>query len=111
MVWFKVDDSLSDHPKVADAGNTAMGLWLRAGAWSSRHLTDGFVPASLLQTWGGSRRQAEALVKAGLWSAEPDGYQFHDWGQYQPLRSKVEADREATARRAREWRQRQKEEE
>jgi hypothetical protein len=109
MVWFKVDDSLSNHPKVAAAGNAAMGLWLRAGAWSAHHLTDGFVPSSALPGVGGNRRQAEALVKAGLWTVEPDGYRFHDWQEYQPSRAKVEAAREATASRVREWRQRQQE--
>lgn len=108
-MWFKVDDDLAFHPKVLAAGLPAMGLWVRAGAWAGRHLTDGFVPADMLPALGSTRRQANALVKAGLWSVEPDGYRFHDWQQYQPSRAKVEAEREATANRVREWRQRRQE--
>jgi hypothetical protein len=110
VVWFKVDDSFTDHPKVAAAGKAALALWVRAGPWSARHLTDGYVPAHMLSTFGGNRAAANALVKAGLWTAEPDGgYRFHDWDQYNPSRAKVEADREATADRVRKWRERQQE--
>ena len=41
MTWFRVDDTLAMHPKVYAAGNAAMGLWVRAGAWSMQQLTDG----------------------------------------------------------------------
>lgn len=84
MPWFKVDDKLAMHPKVLRAGNAAMGLWVRAGSWSAAHLTDGLIPMSLLSSLGGKRAQADALVKAGLWDVEPDGYRFRDWLDYQP---------------------------
>lgn len=95
MPWFKVDDRLAHHPKVMEAGNAAMGLWVRAGSWSAAHLTDGFVPKTLLVTLDGKRAQADALVKAGLWVAEPDGYRFRDWFDYQPSAQDVKLGRDA----------------
>lgn len=103
-MWFKVDDTFALHPKVLAAGNAAIGLWIRAGAWSAGQLTDGYIPDTLLSSLGATKQQANALVKAGLWDREPDGYRFHDWPVYQPMRTDVEAAREAGAERVRRWR-------
>ena len=51
MPWFRVDDSFDQHPKADAAGNRALGLWVRAGAYCARLLTEGFVPADYL--WSG----------------------------------------------------------
>lgn len=84
MPWFKVDDQLATHPKVARAGLAAMGLWVKAGSWSAQHLTDGHIPADVLVVLGARRVHADALVKAGLWEADSDGWRFRDWFDYQP---------------------------
>lgn len=92
MTWFKVDDSLATHSKVALAGNAAMGLWVRAGAWASQQLTDGFIPRQVVPMLGNTS-QAKKLVAAGLWAQEDGGYRFHDWQNYQPSAAEVAADR------------------
>lgn len=86
MPWFKVDDKLAFHPKVLAAGNTAIGLWIRAGAWAADQLTDGHIPAQMIPVLGGKPADARRLVDAGLWDRTPNGYQFHDWDDYQPTR-------------------------
>lgn len=78
MVWFQVDDTAAFHHKTVAAGNAAMGLWVRAGAWSSGHLTDGYVPDAVAATIG-SAAQRKRLVAVGLWEEVPGGYQFHEW--------------------------------
>jgi len=99
MTWFRVDDGLCGHRKTRRAGLPAMGLWTVAGSYSSQQLLDGFVPDWFVTTWPAGRKLAGALVSAGLWTAaEHDGdqgWQFHDWEQCNPLRAKVEDDREA----------------
>lgn len=104
MPWFKVDDGLAFHSKVIAAGNAAMGLWLRAGAWSMQQLTDGWVPTDIARLLG-TPAEAKRLVKAGLWEAKEDGYCFHEWEQYQPSRVQVMSDREATRQRVQRWRE------
>ena len=47
MVWFLVDDNVTFHKKVMDAGNAAFGAWTRAGAWSAANLTNGFIPCRI----------------------------------------------------------------
>jgi len=101
MTWFKVDDTLALHPKVLDAGNKAMGLWVRAGAWSAQQLTDGFVPTQVVGMLGGTRADAQRLTDARLWVAEPGGWRFHEWSDRQPSRDKVVAERDAAAERKR----------
>lgn len=93
MPWFKVDDALATHDKVLMAGNAAMGLWVRAGAWSAQHLTDGDVPMHAVRLLG-SKGQAEALVRSGLWLHTAVGYRFHEWDDYQPSRDHIEKVRE-----------------
>lgn len=104
MPWFKVDDTFSHHAKVMAAGNAAIGLWVRAGAWSMQQLTDGFVPLHVARQLG-TRPEAKRLVDAGLWIEKDDGYLFHEWSQRQPSRAQVQADREAASERQRKARE------
>ena len=103
MPWFKVDDTLAFHSKTLAAGNTAMGMWVRAGAWSMQTLSDGFIPNDIIKQLGG-RALARKLVDADLWIEKDGGYAFHEWSERQPSRAKVKADREANAERIRKWR-------
>lgn len=94
MTWFKVDDSFYDHPKVFDAPDCAVALWTRAGCWSARNLTDGFVPASLpARLCGDPDIAVRELVNRGLWKRAKGGYQFHDWLDRNPSRKDVEQQR------------------
>lgn len=91
MTWFYVDDHLSFHRKTITAGNAAMGLWVRAGSWCAADPKneDGHVPMTMVRQLG-TKGQADKLVAAGLWIATDGGYQFHDWGGWQPSKTEVE---------------------
>lgn len=95
-MWFKVDDDLPVHRKVLAAGNAAMGLWVRAGAWSAREGTLGFIPSETVRTLG-TLTQARRLVAAELWRPVKRGFQFHDWETYQPSAEEVEKVRQKRA--------------
>ena len=88
MSWFNVDDMLAFHPKVLDAGNAALGLWVRAGAWSKGANTGGEIPTAIIRTLG-TQRQAAQLVAVGLWEKTAAGYQFHQWDDWQDSKEKV----------------------
>jgi hypothetical protein len=100
MVWFRVDDVLPFHARVIEAGNAAMGLWVRAGALSAGQLTDGFITTATARSLG-STREIKRLVDVGLWNEVDGGYQFHAWAEdgtgtkRQPTRAEVEAQRRA----------------
>jgi hypothetical protein len=107
VTWFKVDDGLAFHSKTIAAGNAAMGLWVRAGSWSSQHLTDGNIPKHVVRQLG-NIQQAKNLVTVGLWDATDEGYCFHEWDLRNPSRADVEADRAAGAERLRKHRERKR---
>jgi hypothetical protein len=104
MVWFRVDDVLPFHARVIEAGNAAMGLWVRAGALSAGQLTDGFITAATARTLG-SPKEIKRLVDVGLWTQVDGGYQFHAWAEdgtgtkRQPTRAEVESQRKAERER------------
>jgi hypothetical protein len=109
MTWFKVDDAFYDHPKVFDAPDCAVALWVRAGSWSARNQTDGYVPAGLPARLCGDHEIAvEELVQRGLWSRRRHGFVFHDWRDYQPTKAERERDKVAATERKRRQRERAK---
>lgn len=106
MAWFKVDDQLAFHAKTMLAGNEAMGLWVRAGSWSSAHFTDGFIPEHMALAMAPPMANdnlpsvAMRLVEAGFWHEVDGGYQFHDWDDFQPD-GKAEKEKRESTRKAR----------
>jgi hypothetical protein len=114
MTWFKVDDSFWGHPKRMACTSASLGLWVTAGSWAGHQLTDGTVPAHVLATLGGKPRDAQVLCAARLWHPAShtcpkcptitDGWVFHDWQDWQPLRAKVHERRDNEAKRKQEWR-------
>lgn len=112
MPWFQVDDGLSAHPKVTriKRGVTrerAMGLWLLAGSWSAKYLTEGHIPPEQILDLGCTKQAAQWLVENGLWHSEGHGcaacppprscggYVFHEWTQANQSKDAVLAKRSA----------------
>jgi hypothetical protein len=90
MAWVRVDDQFAEHPKVLKLGRDrlpAIGLWLQGLTYANRYLTDGFIPEGALPP--GSRRLAGRLVDVGLWQRVPNGFEVHDYADYQQDRDKV----------------------
>ena len=114
MPWFVVDDNAHSHPKMIAAGNAALGLWLRCGAYAAQHLTDGIVPGVIARMYG-SKPQIAKLIAAGLWhehghscrhpkcaQPQPGDYFIHDYlAPYNPSRAEVERKRERAAEKKR----------
>ena len=76
-----------------------MGLWVLAGSWAARGLTDGHVPEYMLDELACDAEDAKWLVYAGLWFDDPagNGWWFHQWNERQPTRDVVESRREVRA--------------
>lgn len=112
MPWFKIDDASHSHPKFVAAGNAAIGLFVRCGAYSAQHLTEGVVPGVIAALYG-TEPQARKLVKVGLWHAaehqcprcpqpNPGDFIIHDFfeGGRNVTRAQHEANKKAAAERA-----------
>lgn len=110
MPWFRIDDGFSTSRKVLSipkrARLSAVGLWTLAGAWCAKELTDGVVPAFMIEELGGTQASAEALVTSTLWSREGRLFVFANWADYQPTKGEVEDARKKNAEKLRKWRDR-----
>ena len=110
MSWFKLDDGFFHHPKVVQAGRDARDLWLAAGCYCAKELTDGVIPTSCLPLLAAEAQVSDPtalaarLVTLGLLEERDDGFLIHDYLAYNPSRAKVLAARERNARRLAEWR-------
>lgn len=93
LTYFKVDDGIWGHPKFSLLSNDAVALWVMAGSWCGRYMTDGLLPYQSLGMVRGSKQAAQELIDAGLWLETPDGWVFHDWLDYQYTKDEVEARR------------------
>lgn len=100
MVWQRLDDRLHSHPKAAEAGLEAIGLWALSLSHVGDHRTDGHVSRAVASRLAMGAKKAEKLanrlVDAGLWEPHEsgDGWQFHDYLDHNPSREEVEANRE-----------------
>ena len=92
MPWFYIDDDMAFNRKIVAAGNAAVGLWARAGSWSRKEGTHGFVPTEIARSLGTAAQAAKLLAVppstdsgAGLWLKADGGYEFHEWHErYDP---------------------------
>lgn len=82
MTWGKLCDTFHSHPKIAEAGNAAAGLFARLISWSNHHLTDGRVPRGIIAMYSsGDDSQIGALIAQRLLEPDPggDGFLIHDF--------------------------------
>lgn len=107
LMWSKLDDGFADHPKVMAAGPAASWLYVCALTYANRLLTDGYIPATQVRKLAdvdNAMALAERLVEVNLWERVDDGFQIHDFLDYNPSREKVLAERDAAAERMRKLR-------
>jgi hypothetical protein len=100
MPWFKVDDGFSTSRKVIQIPRRdrfqAIGLWLMAGNFAAKELTDGHIPAYVLDEMGAPDELVELLISVSLWDRDEQGeIWFHDWCEYQPSASAYREKQEA----------------
>jgi hypothetical protein len=111
--WIKLDDHLSEHPKILEVGPLAAWLYVCSIQYANRRRTDGFVPARAIYTlvdlgecgivrgcvgkaqepdYGAvyAAELAERLVAAGLWETVEGGYHIHDYLDYQASAEKID---------------------
>jgi hypothetical protein len=98
MPWARFDERYPGNRKIRRLSDAAFRLDVSAICWSNEHLTNGKIPDDDLDAIGDVKRAKSAaneLVRKGRWEQLDDGYQIHDFLEYNPSREKVLAQREA----------------
>lgn len=101
MSWIKLDDRFHSHRKIRQAGLEAVGLHARALSYSAAEGLEGKVEGSWVEEVAGKRGEklATALVDAGMWEQNGNGWHIHDYLDYNPSRE-TQAGKSESAKRA-----------
>lgn len=110
MTWSRFDDGARKHPKAVIAGNDAWAFWCASVMYCNQYGTDGFVPDAALSTEllpvpiskPKAKALAERLCRARTHEGAPSlftrdekrkGYIVHDFLDWNPSKSEVDAKR------------------
>ncbi len=102
MSWVRLDDQFAHHPKVLRAGPTASFLWIACIAYCQKFLTDGFVPCRAIATLADvpdHPAQVELLLFVGLLEQVDQGFQVHDYLEFNESAESVKRRREQDRQR------------
>lgn len=112
MGWVKIDDGFFDHHKVIDLSDKAKLTFLAGLCHCNKNMTDGFVSAAaarfIVGGLGAPKKVTNELVDVGLWHKRADGFDVHDYLEYQPTAEQERKRRADTKERVRNMRQRRR---
>lgn len=107
MPWVKLDDGFPFNRKAILAGKDGRALYVTALCWTSGQLTDGHIDDAAVPMLAAvsevtdAQGAADHLAAIGLWERVQDGYEIHDYHDYNPSSGEVRAMREARAQAGR----------
>lgn len=91
------------HPKILRAGERAGWLFLCGLCYANEHTTDGKIARHVLPVAAPGVKHAErlaaSLVAAGLWREIEEGWQIHDYTDYQRTAVQIREQRSRDAKR------------
>lgn len=87
LPWVRLDTQFPSNPKVLEL--TSQGRWRAAFvyiaslAYCGQHGTDGYIPEACLLFIHATKKDAEELVKVGLWHTDIGGWSINGWSEFQ----------------------------
>jgi hypothetical protein len=105
MAWFRFDDTAIDHPKFLALSDGAFRLWFEGGTYCTKHLTDGLILRAALNGFRYvTRKRVDELVAVRLWDVVGEGFQMHDYHDWNDPSDVIKSKREQSRERTRRWR-------
>ena len=115
MNWIKLDNNFLENRKIDSLSPLAKLLYLDGLLYSSRQMTDGFIPKSRVGAIEQQPLVAEILSVSewsnGLWYEVEGGYQIHDIEKYQKPKAYIEEVQRKNQEKLANWRKRKRLEE
>jgi hypothetical protein len=107
--WVKLDDGFFRHRKVVELSGDAKLLFLAGLTYAAEQLTDGYLSRRAVRLVAGMyadvpEEAAKELLEVGLWRPEGEGFQIHDYLEFNPTAETERARRQATKERVRRFR-------
>ena len=88
-----------------NARELILGVWLQGALYAARHLTDGRLPHTIVESL--PRDIVRVLIEVGLWFETDTGFEIHDYLVYNPASVTVLQKRKRSRIRQDAWRNRQ----
>lgn len=106
MPYLNLDDNFADHPKVEELTDGAFRLHVAALCHCAKHTTDGLVRDHKVSrlTPGYKRSHVDELVLGGLWRPHDEGYEIHDYLDWNKSAAWWSEKRKKDAERKAKWR-------
>lgn len=106
MPYLNMDDNFADHPKIDALSDGAFRLHVAGLCFCAKNTTDGIVEAirvpRLTRTYKASF--LKELLAATIWLEHPQGYEIHDYLDWNKSRAWWDKKREDDAKRKAAWR-------
>ncbi len=105
MSWVRIDDKFFSNKKTLAVSKDAKLLYLSAICHAGAHLTNGFIHLKEVPVLAaqceikGASRLIKELVAESMWVPVEDGYQIHDYLEYNSSAEDVERERERARER------------
>ena len=100
--WIKLQRNITRHQRAAEAGSSAMWLYIGGLTYCDEFETDGRIPARALGGLTTTHRQPEKdaaqLVQVGLWSKDGDTYVVERYLEKNRSAAEIRAQRERASR-------------
>lgn len=103
MPWANLDDQFPKHPKTVKLSDAAFRLHVSGICYCAQFLTDGVVETEVVPLLKPrfKREQLDELLRKGQWKKHSEGYEIHDYLQWNRSREQVEAERARKSRAGR----------
>ena len=111
MSWVRLDDGAPGHRKIVGLSDAAFRLWVVGLTYCNQQANDGRFSAASARIMTGylaspelGRGAMAELCAAGLWAETADGFEVHDYLEYQPSQEERASANRAAAERMRKMR-------
>jgi len=108
MNWIKLDNNFLENRKIDSLSPLAKLLYLDGLLYSSRQMTDGFIPKTRVSAIEQRPLVAEILAVGewsnGLWTEVEDGFLIHDFLKYQKPKAYIEEVQRKNQEKLARWR-------
>lgn len=111
MTWARLDDTFHHHPKPMGVSLSALGLFALGLSYTADNGTRGRLPEKwvLGRIVGDDQSAPQQLVDAGMWIPVENGYEIHDYFDYNLTPEQLEQKRDSDRERKRKQRRREEE--